>query len=331
MFHSALLTARALSLALLFSFAGVFDTAAAQTPAETPARTPAARPNEMDALRQESLRLVNEARAEASLPPLTLSETLNQAAQAHARDMLERNYYSHTTPEGRTVMDRYQAAGGNPGRLVAENIAKCSGCAVPADAAAVADLHEGWMQSPKHRANILRKGLTEYGFGLAENADGRRYAVQNFAGPGTPRTSGADGDAGAAEPLAPEAQTELAAELINAARSDEKSVFADDALVATASEMLPETVKGASLDDLRNLQNALPAETTFRRFRVVAGSCSGCGAEATDADVRFFIGQWLKNDDYREMLLNNALTGIGLVIVADGEGKKIAVAILAGE
>ncbi|MCT8267590.1 CAP domain-containing protein [Afifella sp. JA880] len=331
MFHSALLTARAVSLALLLAFAGVFDTAAAQTPAQTAVRTPAARPNQMDALRQESLRLVNEARSEAELPPLTLSETLNQAAQAHARDMLERNYYSHDTPEGRTVMDRYQAAGGNPGRLVAENIARCRGCAVPAGRAAVEKLHEGWMQSPEHRANILRKGLTEYGFGLAENADGRRYAVQDFAGPGTPQTIASDANAGTTEPLTPEAQTELAAKLVNEARSGGKSVSADKSLVATASEMMPETLKGASLDDLRNLQTALPEETSFRRFRVVAGSCSGCGTEATDADVRFFLEQWLKNDDYRAMLLNGDLTGIGLVIAADGEGKKMAVAVLAGE
>ncbi|MBK1622309.1 CAP domain-containing protein [Afifella marina] len=327
MFHSALITARAVSLALLLAFAGVFDTAAAQTPAQTPA----ARPNEMDALRQESLRLVNEARSEAGLPPLTLSEILDQAAQAHARDMLERNYYSHTTPEGRTVMDRYQAAGGNAGRLVAENIARCRGCAVPADQAAVENLHEGWMQSPEHRANILRKGLTEYGFGLAENADGRRYAVQNFAGPGTPRESTSNKDAKDATPLTPQAQTELAAKLINEARSGDDSVFADTSLIATASGMLPEPLKGASLDDLRNLQGALPEETTFRRFRVVAGSCGGCGAEPTDADVRFFVGQWLETEDYRAMLLNNDLTGIGLVIAADGEGKKMAVAILAGK
>ncbi|WP_414833211.1 CAP domain-containing protein [Afifella sp. YEN Y35] len=329
MFRFALTSARA--VALLLAFAGVFDTAAAQTPAQTPVRTPAARPNEMDALRQESLRLVNEARSEAHLPPLTLSETLDQAAQAHARDMLERKYYSHTTPEGRTVMDRYQAAGGNPGRLVAENIASCRGCPVPADRAAVEKLHEGWMQSREHRANILRRGLTEYGFGLAENPDGRRYAVQDFAGPGTPQTAEGNGETTETTPLAPEAQSELAADLINAARSDEKSVFADKSLVATASEMMPETLKGASLDDLRNLQTALPDETTFRRFRVVAGSCSGCGTEATDADVRFFLGQWLKNDDYRTMLLNNDLTGIGLVIAADGEGKKMAVAVLAGK
>ena len=54
---------------------------------------------------------VNAARRAADRPALTPEPLLALAARRHARDMVRRGYFSHTTPGGRTMVDRLRAAG----------------------------------------------------------------------------------------------------------------------------------------------------------------------------------------------------------------------------
>ena len=136
----------------------------------------------IEELRNEALAMVNQSRKEEGLPALRLDNALTEAAQRHAEDMLKNGYFSHVSPSGKTVRDRYAAAGGSAGKFVAENIAQCSNCRP--DREQIKLLHQGWMNSPGHRANILARGLESFGFGLAANGS-RIYAVQTFAGPGT--------------------------------------------------------------------------------------------------------------------------------------------------
>lgn len=135
-----------------------------------------------DGLRHLALQLVNEARAGQGLAPLRLDDALNRAAQAHADDMLKRDYFAHASPEGDSVRDRYRAAGGAPVRRVAENLGRSFDTTGPPAADVVRRLHDGWMQSPGHRENILRPNLDRFGFGFAAR-DAGSYAVQTFAGP----------------------------------------------------------------------------------------------------------------------------------------------------
>ncbi|MGE0744399.1 MAG: CAP domain-containing protein [Rhodospirillales bacterium] len=143
-----------------------------------PGASPAAAPG---TLVGRSLDLVNAARRNAGLPPLVADPALSRAARAHAADMLRRGYFDHRAPDGATIMDRYGFAI-RGGGAVAENIARCRRCPVPADARAVGRLHDDWMASPGHRRNILGAGFDRYGFGIAEAEDGTRYAVEAFAG-----------------------------------------------------------------------------------------------------------------------------------------------------
>jgi len=48
---------------------------------------------------------------EQGLPPLTINASLLSASQAHVRDMLENNYYSKISPDGRTYKERIEASG----------------------------------------------------------------------------------------------------------------------------------------------------------------------------------------------------------------------------
>ena len=291
-------------------------------------------PDNLDALRQQALELVNQARAAHSLSRLELGPKLDEAAQSHARDMLQRGYFSHTSPEGGNVQDRYVAAGGSSWELVEENIAKCDGCAPPVTAATVEWLQQGWMNSPEHRENILRRGLTRFGFGIAADAAKGLYAVQTFAGPGTPRGTGQD--EAQASALNKEEITGRATELINEARRQAGvgDLHASPALDEAARHLLPDphadttTPSGGG-----NLFEALPAgeRGKWRSLSVLVGACGGCGVAPTAADIRFFRDQWLDNPQYKQRLRDPNATAMGFAMQASGDGRKTAVLVLGTE
>lgn len=108
------------------------------------------------------LALVNQARAGAGCGALTADPALAAVARAHSADMRDRDYFSHTSPEGLSPFDRAEQAGIDYAR--AENIAFGQ-----ADATAVM---EAWLESPGHRANILDCELTKLGVGVAEGPGG---------------------------------------------------------------------------------------------------------------------------------------------------------------
>ena len=75
------------------------------------AHQPAGAVDRLDELRGQALARVNESRREHGLPSLQKDEALIQAAQRHAEDMLREGYFSHVSPSGKTIRDRYVAAG----------------------------------------------------------------------------------------------------------------------------------------------------------------------------------------------------------------------------
>jgi uncharacterized protein YkwD len=286
-------------------------------------------PDNLQALRQRALELVNQARAAHGLSRLEPGSNLDEAAQSHAQDMLRHGYFSHTSPYGGTVQDRYVAAGGSRSELVAENIARCEGCT--ATAARIERLQEGWMNSPEHRENILREGLSRFGFGIATNAQGSLYAVQTFAGPGTPRGAGRN-----AEQSAALSRKEIAAgatDLINEARrrANVGDLRASPALDEAAHTLLPEpNAEAAALDTGGDLFEAVPTgeRGRWRSLYAVSAICGGCGAHPTSADIHFFRDQWLDNPQYKQRLLGPDATAMGFAMQADGSGRKSAVLVL---
>ena len=60
----------------------------------------------IDQQRNYLLTLLNAMRAENGADPLYLDDQLNQISQAHSQDMVDRNYFSHFTPEGKSPSDR---------------------------------------------------------------------------------------------------------------------------------------------------------------------------------------------------------------------------------
>ncbi|GAB2727349.1 CAP domain-containing protein [Streptomyces bullii] len=117
--------------------------------------------------------LTNRERARAGLRPLAPDPRLTTAAQAHSADMVARDFYSHTSPDGHRPWDRAAAAGFTR-RSIGENIA--CGQRSPADVV------EGWMNSPGHRVNILKPDFTHIGIGFAGGGRAGTYWTQLFGG-----------------------------------------------------------------------------------------------------------------------------------------------------
>ncbi|MGC5341939.1 sigma-70 family RNA polymerase sigma factor [Streptomyces sp. DT24] len=119
---------------------------------------------------QQVTGLVNAERAKSGCGPVRGNALLDTAAQRHSADMVARNYFSHTSPDGTDPGDRITAAGYR-WSTYGENIAK--GQRTPAD------VMSAWMNSPGHRANILNCSFKEIGVGVQDGGDGPVW-TQNF-------------------------------------------------------------------------------------------------------------------------------------------------------
>ncbi|MFE4368980.1 CAP domain-containing protein [Streptomyces sp. NPDC056835] len=119
----------------------------------------------------EVLSLTNAERTRAGLRPLADDRQLAAAAQAYSTDMAARAFYSHTSPEGLAPWDRAAAAGAAH-RGIGENIA--CGQRDPREVV------RGWMDSPGHRANILKPDFTHLGVGFAGGGPAGTYWTQLF-------------------------------------------------------------------------------------------------------------------------------------------------------
>lgn len=128
--------------------------------------------NSDEALEKLVLELTNEERRKKGIDPLVWNEQLAETARAHSRDMVERGFFSHDNPDGKSPFDRMQSAGIKY-RSAAENIA--AGQATPELAV------KEWMNSEGHRRNILNPQLEELGVGIARGGKYGIYWTQNFA------------------------------------------------------------------------------------------------------------------------------------------------------
>jgi uncharacterized protein YkwD len=117
------------------------------------------------------LALLNEERAAAGLGRLDLDPALSAVARAHAVDMYTNGYFAHESPTTGTPFDRMAAAGIRFG-AAGENLAFAPG---------VERAHDGLMDSPGHRANILGANYARVGIGAVESRLHGTMYVQVFA------------------------------------------------------------------------------------------------------------------------------------------------------
>lgn len=122
------------------------------------------------AAEQKAVELMNADRRANGLSNLTVSSAVTAVARSHAQDMVDRSFFSHTNPDGKTFTDRLKAAGISYS-AAGENIAMNQ---------SVEAAETSLMNSSGHRANILNSNYTTVGIGVAYDSKGNIYVVQDF-------------------------------------------------------------------------------------------------------------------------------------------------------
>jgi len=121
------------------------------------------------------LDLANRIREIRGAPVLTPRRDLRSVARGHARDMADRAYFSHTSPEGNGPGERARHISF---RALGENLARVRNAEDPVFLAI-----RGWLRSPSHRRVLLDERGVDYiytGIGVAVAPDGTVYLAQVF-------------------------------------------------------------------------------------------------------------------------------------------------------
>lgn len=144
---------------------------------QQPSVVPVVAPTQKE-IKQEIFNLVNAERIKKGLEPLKENILLNKSAELKAEDLIEKNYWDHNSPQGvepwvffKKVGYSYSEAG--------ENLAK--------NFYNPQDVVNDWMNSQKHRENILKNVYEEMGIAVIVPTvtntlftDGSLLVVQHF-------------------------------------------------------------------------------------------------------------------------------------------------------
>lgn len=117
--------------------------------------------------------LVNRERTKSRLGALEWDGDLAKVARSYSRQMAREGFFDHYDPKGKTVIDR--AAKVDRWSKIGENLFMCSGMDNFTSFSV-----RGWMRSTTHRRNIMDRGWTATGIGIARSRDDRIYVTQVF-------------------------------------------------------------------------------------------------------------------------------------------------------
>lgn len=201
--------------------------------------------------------LINGYRAANGLGPVSSNGSLAAAASWMANDMATKNYFSHTSSDGRSPQQR-MAAFGYPAYSLytGENIA--------AGQASAADVVAGWKASPAHNAVLLSANFNAIGVGYAYNAATayKSYWVADLGGPG--------GNVAAVAPPAPVAPVAAPIAPAPAPLSPDAAAVASPEISATPTAATPARVATTARGEPRAADastTSLPSDGfSMRRF-----------------------------------------------------------------
>jgi uncharacterized protein YkwD len=156
--------------------------------------------------------VVNREREYQALKPVQPSAALQKAAQAHAEDMVQKNYFALEGPPGSPTIESLVDKEGYRYTLVTEKLVR------QALDEGVEDLVEGWRKNPTaNRASLWSPGARDIGIGVVESGDHRIITIVLAASEGT-QTNAAQAAAFSHLAKDPDAARKELSELIAAQR-----------------------------------------------------------------------------------------------------------------
>ena len=108
---------------------------------------------------------MNAARESAGLRPYVVASDLTSVAREHSAQMASRQSLYHN-PNLTTQVQNWRAVGENVG-----------------EGPTVSDIHNAFMKSPEHRANILDHDFTQVGVGVSVDKNGIIWVTEDFREP----------------------------------------------------------------------------------------------------------------------------------------------------
>ncbi len=144
----------------------------APTAAPSGSNAPATAPDNLSAMEEQMVQLVNSERSKAGAPALKANADLANMARVKSQDMINNGYFSHNSPTYGSPFDMMNTFGISF-RTAGENIAMNQ---------SVEAAHASLMNSDGHRANILNPAFTQIGIGIVSDGHGNLYITQEFIG-----------------------------------------------------------------------------------------------------------------------------------------------------
>lgn len=185
--------------------------------------------------------LANDDRSAEGLPELVVSPTLQKAAQMKADDMASKAYFAHTSPEGFDPWYWFKQVDYDF-RFAGENLAVYFSDS--------AEVEKAWMNSPKHRGNILSDKFSEIGIALAQGSyEGHdtTFVVQMF---GTPAQAGAVAIAGSSP------SSDTSSRVAGASAAALETIVEDETFIAVKRE--EESAPTVAPETLADVRTAVP-------------------------------------------------------------------------
>ena len=245
-------------LAVAVMFAAVDSTAYAQA-------QPGATAENMRAAAEQLMALANQARAEHGAGPLKWDAALAEAALYHCRRMAAEGELAHRYGGEPDLAERAGKAGAHFS-LIEENIALGS---------YVARIHEGWMNSPAHRENLLNPSVNRVGIAVLP-VNGIYYAVADY-------THGSEAMTAAQVEAAVAGLMKVSGVSIRSDPSVARAACATDrGLPNGALSAPPDFVMRWQNPDLSHLPQELTEKLASGRYQSAAvGSCPAQGVEGS--------------------------------------------------
>lgn len=127
-------------------------------------------PAELTADEKEMVQLVNKERANSGLAPYQVDMQLVKVARVKAQEMVDKGYFSHTSPTYGSPFQMMETFGINY-RAAAENIAQNQ---------SVSGAHQMFMNSSGHKANIMSSAYDYVGIAVVNGGPHGKTFVQMF-------------------------------------------------------------------------------------------------------------------------------------------------------
>jgi uncharacterized protein YkwD len=112
------------------------------------------------------------AEAKPAVAAIAWNNLLFNAAAAHSKDMADRNFFDHDTPEGINPFQRMQNAGYK---------LSAGGETIAAGQNGIASVMDAWLKSPGHCSIIMSADYKEVGASCVKNTSGTPYWTMDIA------------------------------------------------------------------------------------------------------------------------------------------------------